>query len=70
MELGHQLSLFFETGIFASVRSLSRGNVGFLDFYQSESSPDEYSEDIASLVLQIAKITSFVWTTQLRQPPI
>ena len=43
-----------------SVGRLGNGSVGRPDWCHSESSPDERSEDIASLVLQISEITSFV----------
>jgi len=43
-----------------SIGRLGNDSVGLLDFYQRKCSRDEHSEDIASLVLQIAKITSFV----------
>jgi len=43
-----------------SVGRLGNGSVEHPDWCPSESSPDERSEDIASLVLQIPEITSFV----------
>ena len=52
-----------------SVGRLGNGSVEHPDWCPSESSPDERSEDIASLVLQISEITSFVFTTHLRQTP-
>ena len=43
-----------------SVGRLGNGSVGHPDWCHSEWSQDERSEDIASLVLQISEITSFV----------
>ena len=42
------------------VDKLGSGNVEFLDSYQSGCRLDDHSEDIASLVLQVSEITSFV----------